>query len=117
MLDRVGLIIEIFNAHAFTKEAKLQVLLVALLSYLMPFPTESHLDMALHVHVNMQAELAALMYKKTRLVRVRGPGGRYTFGPSGEAEVVSARGLVCCQSFLVFRVVFELKSYRSSLLT
>lgn len=25
MLDRVGLIIEIFNAHAETKEAKLQV--------------------------------------------------------------------------------------------
>lgn len=25
MVDRVGLIIEIFNAHAFTKEAKLQV--------------------------------------------------------------------------------------------
>nr|KYP73301.1 hypothetical protein KK1_005921 [Cajanus cajan] len=62
VLDRVGLIIEIFNAHAFTKEAKLQ------------------------------AELAALSYKKTRLVRVRGPGGRYTFGASGEAEVVSARG-------------------------
>ncbi|XP_027331092.1 GTP-binding protein At3g49725, chloroplastic [Abrus precatorius] len=62
VLDRVGLIIEIFNAHAFTKEAKLQ------------------------------AELAALSYKKTRLVRVRGPGGRHTFGASGEAEVVSARG-------------------------
>ncbi|KAL5556162.1 hypothetical protein UlMin_038398 [Ulmus minor] len=62
VLDRVGLIIEIFNAHAFTKEAKLQ------------------------------AELAALTYKKTRLVRVRGPGGRLTFGASGEAEVVSARG-------------------------
>uniref|UniRef100_A0A5B6ZDE9 Hflx-type G domain-containing protein n=1 Tax=Davidia involucrata TaxID=16924 RepID=A0A5B6ZDE9_DAVIN len=62
VLDRVSLIIEIFNAHAFTKEAKLQ------------------------------AELAALMYKKTRLVRVRGPGGRYTFGATGEAEVVSARG-------------------------
>ncbi|RDX69599.1 GTP-binding protein, chloroplastic, partial [Mucuna pruriens] len=62
VLDRVGLIIEIFNAHAFTKEAKLQ------------------------------AELAALSYKKTRLVRVRGPGGRYAFGASGEAEVVSARG-------------------------
>ncbi|KAA8546613.1 hypothetical protein F0562_002648 [Nyssa sinensis] len=62
VLDRVGLIIEIFNAHAFTKEAKLQ------------------------------AELAALMYKKTRLVRVRGPSGRYTFGATGEAEVVSARG-------------------------
>ncbi|KAJ1697215.1 hypothetical protein LUZ63_005727 [Rhynchospora breviuscula] len=62
VLDRVGLIIEIFNAHAETKEAKLQ------------------------------AELAALMYKKTRLVRVRGPGGRLTFGQSGEAEVVSARG-------------------------
>ncbi|KAL6636988.1 hypothetical protein ACP70R_024560 [Stipagrostis hirtigluma subsp. patula] len=60
VLDRVGLIIEIFNAHAETKEAK--------------------------------AELAALMYMKTRLVRVRGPGGRLTFGPSGEAEVVSARG-------------------------
>lgn len=25
VLDRVGLIIEIFNAHAYTKEAKLQV--------------------------------------------------------------------------------------------
>ncbi|BAT80853.1 hypothetical protein LR48_Vigan07g033800 [Vigna angularis] len=62
VLDRVGLIIEIFNAHAFTKEAKLQ------------------------------AELAALSYKKTRLVRVRGPDGRYTFGASGDAEVVSARG-------------------------
>ncbi|ONM08834.1 GTP-binding protein chloroplastic [Zea mays] len=62
VLDRVGLIIEIFNAHAETKEAKLQ------------------------------SELAALMYMKTRLVRVRGPGGRLTFGPSGEAEVVSARG-------------------------
>ncbi|CAD5192009.1 unnamed protein product [Musa acuminata subsp. malaccensis] len=32
------------------------------------------------------------MYKRTRLVRVRGPGGRMTFGTSGEAEVVSARG-------------------------
>lgn len=62
VLDRVGLIIEIFNAHAYTKEAKLQ------------------------------AELAALMYKKTRLVRVRGSDGRYTFGALGEAEVVSARG-------------------------
>jgi hypothetical protein len=41
-----------------------------------------------------QSELAALMYMKTRLVRVRGPGGRLTFGPSGEAEVVSARGYV-----------------------
>ncbi|XP_038892869.1 GTP-binding protein At3g49725, chloroplastic isoform X2 [Benincasa hispida] len=62
VLDRVGLIIEIFNAHAYTKEAKLQ------------------------------AELAALMYKKSRLVRVRGLDGRYTFGATGEAEVVSARG-------------------------
>jgi GTP-binding protein HflX len=60
--DRVGLIIEIFNAHAQSKEAKLQ------------------------------AELAALMYKKTRLVRVRGPDGRLTFGADGEAEVVSGRG-------------------------
>eukprot|EP00268_Persea_americana_P026016 TRINITY_DN2536_c0_g1_i6.p1 TRINITY_DN2536_c0_g1~~TRINITY_DN2536_c0_g1_i6.p1 ORF type:complete len:522 (-),score=100.19 TRINITY_DN2536_c0_g1_i6:1240-2622(-) len=62
VLDRVGLIIEIFNAHAQTKEAKLQ------------------------------SELAALMYRKTRLVRLRGPDGRLTFGASGEAEVVSARG-------------------------
>ncbi|CAI9111224.1 OLC1v1011397C1 [Oldenlandia corymbosa var. corymbosa] len=60
VLDRVSLIIEIFNAHAQTKEAKLQ------------------------------AELAALMYKRSRLVRIRGPGGRHTFGSS--AEVVSARG-------------------------
>ncbi|KAK8710335.1 hypothetical protein V6N13_145665 [Hibiscus sabdariffa] len=62
VLDRVGLIIEIFNAHAHTKEAKLQ------------------------------AELAALMYKKSRLVRVRGLDGRNAFGSSGEVEVVSARG-------------------------
>ncbi|MQL79471.1 hypothetical protein Taro_011919 [Colocasia esculenta] len=62
ILDRVGLIIEIFNAHAETKEAKLQ------------------------------SELAALMYKKSRLVRIRGPDGRLTFGASGEAQVVSARG-------------------------
>lgn len=62
VLDRVGLIIEIFNAHAETKEGKLQ------------------------------SELAALMYKKTRLVRVKGPDGKLSFGASGEAEVVSARG-------------------------
>ncbi|KAM3286073.1 GTP-binding protein, chloroplastic [Capsicum chacoense] len=62
VMDRVGLIIEIFNAHAQTKEAKLQ------------------------------AELAALMYKKSRLVRVRSSGGRHGFGVAGEIEVVSARG-------------------------
>ncbi|CAN0887273.1 GTP-binding protein At3g49725, chloroplastic [Linum grandiflorum] len=62
VLDRVGLIIEIFNAHAHTGEAKLQ------------------------------AELAALMYMKSRLVRVRSADGRFAFGASGEAEVVSARG-------------------------
>ncbi|GER39619.1 GTP-binding protein [Striga asiatica] len=62
VLDRIALIIEIFNAHAQTKEAKLQ------------------------------SELAALMYKRSRLVRVRGCDGRYTFGGVGEAEVVSARG-------------------------
>lgn len=62
VLDRVGLIIEIFNAHAYTKEAKLQ------------------------------AELAAIMYKKSRLVRVRASDGRNAFGTRGEAEVVSARG-------------------------
>lgn len=39
-----------------------------------------------------QAELAALMYKKSRLIRMRGPGGRLGFGMSGEAEIVSARG-------------------------
>ncbi|XP_034222062.1 GTP-binding protein At3g49725, chloroplastic isoform X2 [Prunus dulcis] len=41
---------------------------------------------------NLEAELAALMYKKTRLVRLRGKSGRSTFGTDGEAEVVSARG-------------------------
>ena len=50
-------------------------------------------------HMCVQAELTTLSYKTTRLVRVRGPGGRYTFGASGEIEVVSARELVC---FLVF---------------
>ncbi|CAN1198586.1 GTP-binding protein At3g49725, chloroplastic [Linum perenne] len=62
VLDRVGLIIEIFRAHAHTGEAKLQ------------------------------AELATLMYMKSRLVRVRSADGRFAFGASGEAEVVSARG-------------------------
>ena len=38
------------------------------------------------------------MYKKTRLVRVRSADGRLTFGAAGEAEVVSARGLVHCQN-------------------
>ncbi|WVY91423.1 hypothetical protein V8G54_036937 [Vigna mungo] len=60
VLDRVGLIIEIFNAHAFTKEAKLQ------------------------------AELAALSCKKTRLLRVRGPDGRYTRGGGGQGFMSGA---------------------------
>lgn len=42
--------------------------------------------------IHSQAELAALMYKRSRLVRVRGTDGRQTFGQFGEAEVVSARG-------------------------
>lgn len=57
------------------------------------------LDMVWLWHLFVQAELAALSYKKTRLVRIRGPDGRNTFGASGEAEVVSARGLVY---FLIF---------------
>lgn len=40
----------------------------------------------------MKTTMWALMYKKTRLVRVRGPDGRLTFGTDGEAEVVSGRG-------------------------
>lgn len=40
----------------------------------------------------VQAELAALMYAKSRLVRVRSSDGRLTFGAFGDAEVVSARG-------------------------
>ncbi|KAL2651628.1 hypothetical protein R1flu_019756 [Riccia fluitans] len=63
VLDRVGLIIEIFGAHAQSKAAKLQV------------------------------ELASLNYHRSRLVRARGKGGaRLGFGAGGEAEVVSARG-------------------------
>lgn len=45
--------------------------------------------------ITVQAELAALMCKRSTLVRVRGPDGRNTFGGfggSGEIEVVSARG-------------------------
>ncbi|KAK3021928.1 hypothetical protein RJ639_045222 [Escallonia herrerae] len=74
ILDRVGLIIEIFRAHAQTKEGKLQ------------------------------AELAALMYKRTRLVRLRVSGGRSTFG--GEAEVVSARGCSHASSYLYNQLTF-----------
>ncbi|CAM6102333.1 unnamed protein product [Calypogeia fissa] len=63
VLDRVGLIIEIFGAHAKSKAARLQV------------------------------ELASLYYKRSRLVRARGSGGaRLGFGAGGESEVVSARG-------------------------
>ncbi|OAE18099.1 hypothetical protein AXG93_2899s1280 [Marchantia polymorpha subsp. ruderalis] len=63
VLDRVGLIIEIFGAHAQSKAAKLQV------------------------------ELASLNYYRSRLVRARGKAGaRLGFGAGGESEVVSARG-------------------------
>lgn len=66
VLDRVGLIIGIFNAHAYTKEAKLQ------------------------------AQLASLVYQRSRLVRIlRKKGSKKverTFGADGESEVVSARG-------------------------
>ncbi|CAN0887265.1 GTP-binding protein At3g49725, chloroplastic, partial [Linum grandiflorum] len=47
----------------------------------------------------VQAELAALMYMKSRLVRVRSADGRFAFGASGEAEVVSARGSISCVMF------------------
>lgn len=57
----------------------------------------------------MQAELAALSYKKTALIRVRDSSGRYTFGASGDAEVVSARGCVSLPSFLMFDATFELE--------
>ncbi|EFJ29440.1 hypothetical protein SELMODRAFT_91633 [Selaginella moellendorffii] len=60
VLDRVGLIIEIFGSRARSKEAKLQV------------------------------ELAALDFKRTRLIREKGE--RKAFGAGGEQEVVSARG-------------------------
>ena len=63
VIDRVGLIIEIFSQRARTKEAKLQV------------------------------QLAQLEYLGSRLVRVVDPntGKRRGFGASGEVEVVSAR--------------------------
>lgn len=62
VLDRVGLIIEIFAQRARTREARLQV------------------------------ELAALEYRATRLVRARdvGSGKKQVFGAG--SEVVSARG-------------------------
>lgn len=64
VVDRVGLIIDIFGAHAASREAKLQV------------------------------ELAALQYQRSRLVRQRSPesGARKGFGAQGNTEVVSARG-------------------------
>ncbi|GAB4821475.1 hypothetical protein N2152v2_008521 [Parachlorella kessleri] len=63
VLDRVGLIIEIFGQRARTKKARLQV------------------------------ELASLEYKASRLVRVVDPrtGKRRGFGLNAETEVVSAR--------------------------
>lgn len=94
MLDRVALIIEIFNAHAYTKEAKLQVLLSSFLENLesLLFNFQLLRGVCPEEPGFLQAELAALMYKKSRLVRVRSDDGRYTFGFDGEAEVVSARG-------------------------
>ncbi|PKU59567.1 GTP-binding protein [Dendrobium catenatum] len=41
---------------------------------------------------DQRGKAAALMYKRSRLVRVRGSHGRLTFGINGEAEVVSGRG-------------------------
>eukprot|EP00898_Chlorokybus_atmophyticus_P000002 jgi/Chlat1/1001/Chrsp108S01398 len=63
VVDRVGLIIEIFASRAQTREAKLQV------------------------------ELAALEYKASRLVRSKGPGRKFFDGVEDGAasEVVSAR--------------------------
>ncbi|KAK9828582.1 hypothetical protein WJX72_000864 [[Myrmecia] bisecta] len=63
VVDRVGLIIDIFGQRANTREARLQV------------------------------ELASLEYKASRLVRVADPnsGGRKGFGEAGSTEVVSAR--------------------------
>lgn len=49
-------------------------------------------DLCMAIGPFFQAGLAALMYKKTRLIRTRGPSGRLGFGMGGEAEVVSARG-------------------------
>ncbi|GJP44303.1 hypothetical protein CLOM_g3674 [Closterium sp. NIES-68] len=63
VVDRVGLIIEIFGARARTREAKLQV------------------------------EMAGLEFQRSRLVRLRGSTGRRLgFGSGGEQQVVSARG-------------------------
>ncbi|DBA79692.1 TPA: hypothetical protein ACH3X1_008363 [Trebouxia sp. C0004] len=63
VLDRVGLIIDIFAQRARTREARLQV------------------------------ELAALEYRSSRLVRVldAATGQRMGFGEGGASEVVSAR--------------------------
>ncbi|KAK9052511.1 hypothetical protein SSX86_029140 [Deinandra increscens subsp. villosa] len=90
VLDRVGLIIEIFHAHAQTKEAKLQAcdLSISASIILLKYILINFNDIFLF----LKAELAALMYKRTRLVRIRGSGGRLTFGASGEAEIVSAKG-------------------------
>ena len=98
VLDRVGLIIEIFNAHAHTKEAKLQVLWQYRFVLL---HTRKGLLIA-DRFIHSQAELAALMYNKSRLVRVRGTDGRHTFGQFGEAEVVSARGWVINLYYFVY---------------
>lgn len=110
----MGLIIEIFNAHAETKEAKLQVQFIYILDCMLlchiSCGSIQSLVICIILNINeknrtlifiylfhfvvclVQSELAALMYMKTRLVRVRGPGGKLAFGASGEAEVVSARG-------------------------
>jgi GTP-binding protein HflX len=63
VLDRIGIILEIFRSRARTREARLQV------------------------------ELAHLDYAASRLVRVRDPatGKRRGFGMRGEVQVVSAR--------------------------
>ncbi|KAK3271025.1 hypothetical protein CYMTET_20607 [Cymbomonas tetramitiformis] len=63
VVDRVGVILEIFRQRARTREAVLQV------------------------------ELALLQYTASRLVRKQGAhGARETFGATGDSEVVSGRG-------------------------
>ena len=94
VVDRTGLILDIFAQRALSREANLQVsaephpLIAAAAG---PVRTRPHVPVA-HAKACAQVQLASLDLQASRLVRTTTASGRGTFGDA--SEVVSARYLL-----------------------
>ena len=95
VVDRTGLIIDIFAQRALSREANLQVsaeshsLLAAAAGQVRSY--QAHVPVA-HGKACAQVQLASLDLQASRLVRTTTASGRGTFGDA--SEVVSARYLL-----------------------